>query len=168
MTTFFSLQTLYDGWKKTYVNICTTGLDPLACRVYSLKQIFVVFLRCHNIMPEPPKQKIPSLLEIQRRTWEVLGYWPCLWQIHIVEAILKHDKDILAIAATGSRKTLTFWMPLLFKGDVIQIVITPLNILGKQNVDSLAAMDIQGITVIAENATRQTFKVSIKCCCGVI
>jgi outer membrane PBP1 activator LpoA protein len=58
-------------------------------------------------------------------------------------------------------------MPLLFKGDGIQIVITPLNILGKQNVDSLAAMGIQGITVIAENATRQTFKVSIKCFCGV-
>jgi superfamily II DNA helicase RecQ len=80
-----------------------------------------------------------------------------------VEAILKHDKDVVTIAATGSGKTLTFWMPLLFKKERIQIVITPLNILGKQNVDSLAAMGIQAITVTAENATRQTFKVSIMC-----
>ena len=76
-----------------------------------------------------------------------------------MEAILKHDKDIIAIAATGSGKTLAFWMPLLFNGDGIQIVVTPLNILGKQNVESLAKMGIQGITVTAENATMQTFKV---------
>jgi superfamily II DNA helicase RecQ len=77
----------------------------------------------------------------------------------VVEAILKHDKDIIAIAATGSGKTLTFWMPLLFKKDGIQIVVTPLNILGKQNVNNLAKLGIQGITVTAENATTQTFKV---------
>ena len=119
-------------------------------------------------MPEPPKLKIPSLLEIRQRTWEVLGYRPCLWQIRVVETILKHDKDILAIAATGSGQTLTLWMPLLLKRDGIQIVITPLNILGKQNVNSLAAMGIQGITVTVENATRQTFKVSITCHHGVM
>jgi len=54
-------------------------------------------------------------------------------------------------------------MPLLFKKDGIQIVITPLNILRKQNVASLAAMGIEGVTVTAENANRQTFKVSIMC-----
>jgi len=114
-------------------------------------------------MSERPKQKIPSLAEIRCRTQEILGYRPCLWQIRVVEAILKHDKDIVSIAATGSGKTLTFWMPLLFRKDGIQIVITPLNILGKQNVKSLAVMGIQGITVTAENATRQTFKVSMTC-----
>ena len=86
-----------------------------------------------------------------------------LWQIHVVEAILKHDEDIVSIAATGSGKTLVFWMPLLFRKDGIKIVITPLNILGKQNVKSLAVMGIQGITMTAENATRQTFKVSMTC-----
>jgi len=54
-------------------------------------------------------------------------------------------------------------MPLLFRKDGIQIVVTPLNILRKQNVKGLAVMGIQGITVTAENATRQTFKVSIMC-----
>ena len=118
-------------------------------------------------MSEPPKSNIPSSLEIRQKTWEILGYRPCLWQIRVVAAILKYDKAackaIVAIAATGSGKTLTFWMPLLFKKDGIQIVITPLNILGKQNVASLAAMGIEGVTVTAENANRQTFKVSIMC-----
>jgi outer membrane PBP1 activator LpoA protein len=50
-------------------------------------------------------------------------------------------------------------MPLLFKRDGIQIVVTPLNILGKQNVESLEKMGIQGITMTAENVTMQTFKV---------
>src|SRR6267154_5366199 len=118
-------------------------------------------------MSEPSKSNIPSSLEIRQKTWEILGYRPCLWQICIVAAILKYDKAackaIVAIAATGSGKTLTFWMPLLFKKDGIQIVITPLNILRKQNVASLAAMGIEGVTVIAENTNRQTFKVSIMC-----
>ena len=112
-----------------------------------------------NISKPIPPNSIPSFAEIRRQTQEILGYRPCLWQIRVVEAILKHDKDIIVIAATGSGKTLTFWMPLLFKGDGIQIVVTPLNILGKQNVESLAKMGIRGITVTAENATMQTFKV---------
>jgi superfamily II DNA helicase RecQ len=113
-------------------------------------------------MPAFPKPNLPSFTEIRRRTQEVLGYRPCLWQICVVEAILRHDKDIISIAATGSGKTLTFWMPLLFNKDGIQVVITPLNILGKQNVESLKAMGIQGITVTAENAHKQTFKVGLQ------
>jgi superfamily II DNA helicase RecQ len=112
-------------------------------------------------MPELPKPKLPSFDEIRRRTQAVLGYRPCLWQIHIVEAILKRDKDIISIAATGSGKTLTFWMPLLFKNEGIQIIVTPLNILGKQNIDSLTACGIRGVTVTAENATKYTFKVRL-------
>ncbi|KAJ7240892.1 hypothetical protein C8J57DRAFT_958654, partial [Mycena rebaudengoi] len=50
-----------------------------------------------------------------------------------VEAILKRDGDVVCISATGSGKTLTFWLPLLFKPDGIQIVISPLNILRQQN-----------------------------------
>jgi superfamily II DNA helicase RecQ len=110
-----------------------------------------------------PKPTTPSFAEIRKRTQEVLGYRPCLWQIRVVEAILKHDKDIISIAATGAGKTLTFWMPLLFKKDGIQVIITPLNILGKQNVKSLQTMGISGITVTAENATKQTFKVRLTC-----
>ncbi|KAF8837391.1 hypothetical protein BDN67DRAFT_873341, partial [Paxillus ammoniavirescens] len=41
--------------------------------------------------------------------------------------------DIVCIAGTGMGKTLTFWLPLLFCLEGIQIVVTPLNQLGQQN-----------------------------------
>ncbi|KAF8214748.1 P-loop containing nucleoside triphosphate hydrolase protein, partial [Mycena galopus ATCC 62051] len=82
----------------------------------------------------------------------------CLWQIKIVRAILKHDRDVASIAATGSGKTLTFWMPLLFVPEGIQIIVTPLNILGKQNVDSLAKAGISAITITGETATPENFQ----------
>ncbi|KZP14844.1 P-loop containing nucleoside triphosphate hydrolase protein [Athelia psychrophila] len=112
-------------------------------------------------MVPPRRYEIPSFADIRRLTQEKLGYRPCLWQIRVVEGLLKHDKDIIAVAATGSGKTLTFWMPLLFREDGIQIIITPINYLGKQNVDSLANMPegIEAITVTAKNATKETFEV---------
>ena len=84
-------------------------------------------------MPRPqeaaqPKNAI-SHDEIRRETLERFGFVPCLWQIRVVEAILKHDHDVVSMAATGSGKTLTFWMPLLFREGGIQIVISPLNLL---------------------------------------
>jgi ATP-dependent DNA helicase RecQ len=99
------------------------------------------------------------LSEIRDKVEGVFGYRPCLWQIKVVRAILKRDRDIVSIAATGSGKTLTFWMPLLFVPDGIQIVVTPLNILGKQNVDSLAKVGISAITITAETATAENFQV---------
>jgi superfamily II DNA/RNA helicase len=59
-------------------------------------------------------KKATSHDEIRRETLERFGFVPCLWQIRVVEAILKHDHDVVSMAATGSGKTLTFWMPLLF------------------------------------------------------
>jgi superfamily II DNA helicase RecQ len=110
-------------------------------------------------MPGNSKSHIPSILEIRQRTIHLLGYRPCLWQIRVVEALLKHDKDIISIAATGSGKTLTFWMPLLFRPDGIQIIITPLNILRKQNVDTLTTLGVSRIALHVETATTKNFKV---------
>ena len=50
-------------------------------------------------------------------------------------------------------------MPLLFCKDGIQIVMTPLNILGQHNVDQLAAIDVSVIAMNAEQATPQNFQV---------
>lgn len=105
---------------------------------------------------------IPTCFDIRQKTVQFLGYRPCLWQIKVVTAILKKDKDVISIAATGSGKTLTFWMPLLFRTDGIQIIITPLNILGKQNVAQLNALGISAIALSAENATAENFKGSNK------
>lgn len=103
---------------------------------------------------------VPSLLEIWQKSIKALGCRPCLWQILVVEAILKHDKDVISIAATGSGKTLIFWLPLLFQ-DGIQIIITALNLLGKQQVEELAKLGLTGIALSAENATAANFQVRI-------
>ncbi|KAF8171787.1 P-loop containing nucleoside triphosphate hydrolase protein [Mycena galopus ATCC 62051] len=81
------------------------------------------------------------LSEIRDKVETVFGYRPCLWQIKVVRAILKRDRDVVSIAATGSGKTLTFWMPLLF-----------------QNVDSLAKVGTSAITITAETATPENFQ----------
>ncbi|KAI0738168.1 hypothetical protein C8Q80DRAFT_1060062, partial [Daedaleopsis nitida] len=57
---------------------------------------------------------------------------PYLWQCHAAIALLKGDRDVVCISGTGSGKTLTFWIPLLFRPNGIQVIITPLNILGTQ------------------------------------
>ncbi|THH18248.1 hypothetical protein EW146_g2695 [Bondarzewia mesenterica] len=91
-------------------------------------------------MPDPPSTPIPLLSQIRDKTSQIFGRRPCTWQLKAVEAVLKRDRDVVCIAGTGSGKTLTFWMPLLFRRDGIQIVVAPLNILGKQNVEQLAAL----------------------------
>ena len=101
------------------------------------------------------------LSEIHDQVEHLLGHHPCLWQIQVVQAILKNDKDVASIAATGLGKTLTFWMPLLFQPEGIQMVVTPLNILSKQNVNTLANVGINAISVMAETATAATFQVSL-------
>jgi ATP-dependent DNA helicase RecQ len=104
--------------------------------------------------------KVPSREVIRQKTFEAFGFYPCLWQIRVVEAILKHNRDVISIAATGSGKTLTFWMPLLFHKGGIQMVVTPLNLLGTLNVDDLASKGFTAIAISAENATKKNFKVN--------
>jgi len=109
---------------------------------------------------ENPSPALPSLDELRKATQKTFGRRPCLWQLKVAQAVLKQDRDVILIAATGSGKTLTFWMPLLAKPDSIQIVCTPLNILGTVNVESLADYGIPAINVTAENACHQIFQVS--------
>ncbi|KIK18572.1 hypothetical protein PISMIDRAFT_45097, partial [Pisolithus microcarpus 441] len=80
---------------------------------------------------------LPSLSNIRMYTQQFFGVWPCLWQLKVAETILKGDKDVICIAGTGMGKTLTFWMPLLFRENGMQIVVTLLNLLGKQNTQLL-------------------------------
>ncbi|KIJ10337.1 hypothetical protein PAXINDRAFT_86243 [Paxillus involutus ATCC 200175] len=57
------------------------------------------------------------------QTQHVFGVRPCLWQIKATSAILS-GKDVICIVGTGMGKTLTFWMPLLFRPDGVQIMVT--------------------------------------------
>jgi hypothetical protein len=51
--------------------------------------------------------------EVQEQEHAVFGYRLCLWQIRVVCAIL-NGEDVITIAPMGSKKSLTYWMPLLF------------------------------------------------------
>jgi hypothetical protein len=58
-------------------------------------------------------------------------------------------------------KTLTFWILLLFfPACHIQVVITPLNLLGRQNVELLEKAGMKAIFIGADMATSKNFLVS--------
>jgi superfamily II DNA helicase RecQ len=65
------------------------------------------------------------------------------------------------IAGTGMGKTLTFWMPLcFFPAGHIQVVVTPFNLLGRQNVELLEKAGMMAIFIGADMATSEDFLVS--------
>lgn len=63
---------------------------------------------------------VPSFNEIRSKTFEYFNKTPCVWQVRICEAVLHGDRDVISIAGTGMGKTMTFWMPLLFRPQGIQ------------------------------------------------
>ncbi|EPQ58923.1 P-loop containing nucleoside triphosphate hydrolase protein, partial [Gloeophyllum trabeum ATCC 11539] len=79
-----------------------------------------------------------------------LGKRPCLWQMKVALALYEGKKDVVAVAPTGAGKTLSFWIPLLMVledgQDKTGVIITPLNLLGKQSAESelLARAGISG------------------------
>jgi len=102
----------------------------------------------------------PSLGIIQDIAQQRFGKWPCLWQIKITQAFIEANHDIVCIAGTSMGKTMTFWMPLLFKPG-IQIIVTPLNQLGRQNISSLAKAGLLSISISSDTASWSNFHVRI-------
>lgn len=70
-----------------------------------------------------------SDLKVQEGIKEFFGIQPCLWQIHIAQAVLAGD-DVVTIAPTGLGKSLTYWIPLRYITNGIIVAITPLKQLG--------------------------------------
>ena len=60
--------------------------------------------------------------EVQSQVEAVFGFCACLWQIRIVRGILNSD-DVITIAPTGSGKSITYWMPLLYIKHGISVVV---------------------------------------------
>ncbi|KIK32303.1 hypothetical protein CY34DRAFT_27239 [Suillus luteus UH-Slu-Lm8-n1] len=102
-------------------------------------------------------QQIPTFADIRSRALEKFSVKPCLWQLKVVQTLLKGDQDVVCTAGTGMGKTLGFWLPLLFSDGGIQIIVTPLNMLGKQNAASLAKAGIHRISIDSETATPANF-----------
>ena len=113
--------------------------------------------------PTRRKWSVQEIRELVSRKTE--GKRACWFQVKVAKALYE-GKDVVACAPTGAGKTLTFWMPLLMALedglDVMTIVVTPLNLLGKQNVDILAKMNVPAIAVDKTNASEETFKVKPK------
>ncbi len=115
------------------------------------------------LSPEPRRKW--TVKEICDLTKEVTGKRPCWFQVKVARAVYE-GKDIVACAPTGAGKTLSFWIPLLMvlkDGlDPMVVVVTPLNLLGKQNVESLEKMNLAAVAVDSQNASPETFRVCAK------
>jgi superfamily II DNA helicase RecQ len=104
------------------------------------------------------KFTIPSLIDLRTEVERKFKIWPCIFQTQAALAQLE-QRDCITISPTGSGKTLTFWMPLLFNNNGIMIIVTALNILGDKNVAELEKLDISAVNVTGDSATDELFKV---------
>lgn len=107
---------------------------------------------CHT-MPDSDEQ-------VQKDVEQVFGFKPCLWQIRVVRAVLAGE-DVITIAPTGSGKSLTYWIPLLYIKHGITVIVSPLKLLGNQFVEMLEDNQINAISITAANATNELFEVTI-------
>jgi len=101
------------------------------------------------------------LSELRSHIEEKFGIRPCIFQAHSALAQLEQNlKDCITILPTGSRKTITFWIPLLFNKGGITVVVT-LNILGDKNVAELVKLSISAVNITGKSATNELFKVAV-------
>jgi superfamily II DNA helicase RecQ len=105
-----------------------------------------------------PSDALPSLDEMREAVNARFGCSPCTWQLEAALTQLS-GRDLLTLVPMGSGKMLTFWIPLLFNGDGITIVITPLIVLGEKNVKELSDVSISAINLTSASISDETFKV---------
>jgi len=123
---------------------------------YSTWYLLFLFLPMAGLLHTMPK----SDEEVQRQVQEVFGFKPCLWQIRVVRAVLVGE-DVITITPTGSGKSLTYWIPLLYIKHGIMVVVSPLKLLGTQFAQMLGDNQISAIFITVANATNELFKVMI-------
>ena len=111
------------------------------------------------ILSRPLEYTIPESNEdVQNDVKSKTGIQSCLWQIAVVHHILE-QQDVITVAATGSGKSLTYWMALLCIKYGIVLLVTPLKLLGMQFVEILTGNKITAVSMTAANTTHQLFKV---------
>jgi ATP-dependent helicase YprA (DUF1998 family) len=112
----------------------------------------------------PDMQLLPSDDILRALVAEIFKKRACRFQMDIAR-FLQRKRDVIAVAATGLGKTLSFWMYLLYwkthlkkpeDPNKLIIVVTPLNILGEQNEAVLRAAGISGVAVDGENMGKET------------
>lgn len=103
-------------------------------------------------------------VQVQREVEERTGIRPCIWQIKVVCKVLE-GVDVITIAATGSGKSLCYWMALLYVRHGIVFLVTPLKLLGKQFVETLEKNKLHAVSMTAANSTTELFEVRGPQCC---
>jgi hypothetical protein len=85
-------------------------------------------------MPWHPRDPVdlPSYSQIQSDIANAFDVIPCIGQIKAAVFQMQKKTDFVFISGTGSGKTLTFWIPMLYKMGSITILVTALNVLGRQ------------------------------------
>ena len=116
-------------------------------------------------IPNPSRASTPrewTVQEVRNLVQQKFGKRPCWYQVKTALALYA-GKDVIGCAPTGAGKTLSFWIPLLMAledgRDAMTIVVTPLNLLGKQNEALLEKAGISAIAVSMKNANTETWKV---------
>ena len=88
----------------------------------------------------------------------------CLFQIRITQALYA-GKDIITCSPTRSGKTIAFFILILMKKadgkERTSIIVTPLNLLGRQMEADMKNSEITTIAVSCETAETHVFKVYI-------
>ncbi|KAI6113969.1 hypothetical protein EV401DRAFT_2074183 [Pisolithus croceorrhizus] len=77
--------------------------------------------------------EIPSVKDIRNKM--ITSFGKCLWQVRVAQAFLKGSQDI-----------------------ALQIIVTLLNQLGKQQVDCLEGVGLHAIAINADTASKQNYK----------
>ena len=93
----------------------------------------------------PSKWDIPKIRKLVDARF---GKRACWWQVKA----LQEGKDVVAVAPTGAEKTLSFWIPILMaledgEHDKMTFVVTPLNLLDKQNQQELERAGLTWVSV---------------------
>ncbi len=72
----------------------------------------------------------------------------CVWQCRVVLRLLAKE-SIVSVSATGSGKTMTFWLPMLHE-EGITFIVTPLKSLGSQLSDESIQKGFPSMSIMAE------------------
>ena len=80
------------------------------------------------VLSRPLEHTMPESDEdVQNKVSSKTGIQPCLWQFAVVCLILE-QWDVITVAETGSGKSLTYWMALLYIKYVIVLLVTRLKL----------------------------------------
>ncbi|KXN89754.1 ATP-dependent DNA helicase Q-like 3 [Leucoagaricus sp. SymC.cos] len=120
----------------------------------------------------PEAQRDVSRWTEREVVYERFNLRACLLQIEIARWIYA-GKNVVACAPTGFGKTLSFWIPMLMaKADGLKrqkiILISPLNVLAQQNVESLEKASFRVVLLIGETCSSDQLRIVEKEEYGVI